>query len=145
MFDSISSFLSRKPKPNTEALVPEGLRNGSALRRSDSDRKQTFSKVFRWRLPAGQSREPQSVEVVGSFTDWHKVPLVRDSVLDAWHVSLNNIQSNRTHHYMILVDGQPTYDHTCDGMAVPSGRNEEAYQLMTDKGGRVLMLFGQTK
>jgi hypothetical protein len=73
------------------------------------------------------------------------VPLIRDGVLDAWHVTLHHIQSNRTHHYMLLVDGKPTYDKTCDGLAVPRGSDEERYQVMTDKGPRVFMLFGQTK
>ncbi|HWH69643.1 MAG TPA: hypothetical protein VNT26_09675 [Candidatus Sulfotelmatobacter sp.] len=90
-------------------------------------------------------QEPASVEVVGSFSQWQKVPLVRDRVLDAWHVSLNNIQGNRTHHYMLLVDGKPTYDKSCDGLAVPHGPEEECFQLVTDKGPRVFMLFAQTK
>ena len=39
------------------------------------DRKPTYSKVFRWTLPDGQTEEPRSVEVVGSFPDWQRVPL----------------------------------------------------------------------
>lgn len=46
---------------------------------------------------------------------------------------------------MLLLDGQPVYDHTCDGLAVPRGPHEERFQLMTDKGPRVMMLFAQTK
>ena len=34
------------------------------------------------------------------------VSLIRDGVLDAWHVTLHHLQGNRTHHYMILVDGK---------------------------------------
>ncbi len=46
---------------------------------------------------------------------------------------------------MLLVDGKPTYDKNCHGLAVPHGAEEEKYQVMTDKGPRVLMLFAQTK
>ena len=85
------------------------------------------------------------MEVTGTFTHWQKVPLMRDGALDAWHVTLHHLQGNRTHHYMILVDGKPTYDKTCDGLAVPRGPEEERYQVMTDKGPRVMMIFAQTK
>jgi hypothetical protein len=110
-----------------------------------AERRQAFSKVFRWRLPDGQTHDPATVEVVGSFTHWQKVSLVRDGVLDAWHVTLHHLQANRTHHYMLLVDGKPTYDKTCDGLAAPRGPDEERYQVMTDRGPRVMMLFAQTK
>jgi hypothetical protein len=101
--------------------------------------------VFRWRLPDGQTHDPQTVEVAGSFTHWQKVPLVRDGMLDAWHVTLHHLQGNRTHHYMLLVDGKPTYDKTCDGLAVPRGAEEERYQITTERGPRVMILFAQTK
>jgi hypothetical protein len=109
------------------------------------ENKLIFSKVFRWRLPDGQTHEPVSVEIIGSITHWQRVPLTRDGKLDAWHVTLHHIPGNRTHHYMLLVDGKPAYDKGCDGLAVPHGFQEEQYQLQTDKGPRVLMLFAQTK
>lgn len=96
-------------------------------------------------MPDGQMKEPSSVEIVGSFTKWQKVPLQRDGVLDAWHATVHHIPGNRTHHYMLLVDGEPAYDKTCDGMAIPHGFDEERFQLTTDKGPRVLMLFSHTK
>ncbi|HTL58072.1 MAG TPA: hypothetical protein VL361_20460 [Candidatus Limnocylindrales bacterium] len=105
----------------------------------------TFSKVFRWHLPGGDTHEPAAVEVVGSFTHWQKVALIRDSRVGGWHVTLHHLQGNRTHHYMLLVDGKPTFDKTCDGLAVPHGPEEERFQLKTDKGPRVMMLFAQTK
>ena len=117
----------------------------SALSRGTGDQGLTFSKIFRWRLPDGQTVAPDRVEVVGSFTHWRPVPLTRDSVLDAWHVTIHHIQGNRTHHYMLLVDGKPTQDKHCDGLAVPHGPPEEQYQLQTDRGPRVFMLFAQTK
>ncbi len=139
LFDS-SGRSPRKGGP----LMPEP----AAANRPSSDsgpRQQTFSKVFRYRLPDGETKEPQTVEVVGSFTHWRPVPLMRDGKLDSWHVILHHIPGNRTHHYMLLVDGQPTYDAACDGLAVPHGHAEEQYQLKTDKGTRVLMLFAQTR
>lgn len=124
--------LYREPRPADRPTAPD-------------ERGQTYSKVFRYRLPDGQMKEPGRVEVVGSFTHWHPVPLIRDGKLDAWHVTIHHIPGNRTHHYMLLVDGEPTYDKTCDGLAVPHGALEERYQLQTDKGPRVLMLFAQTR
>jgi hypothetical protein len=108
-------------------------------------RKQVYSKVFRWRLPDGQTQEPASVEVVGSFNHWQKVPLTRAGALDAWQVTLHDITVNRTHHYMLLVDGKPAYDNHNDGLAIPHKPEEVRYQLATDRGPRVFMLFAQTK
>jgi hypothetical protein len=126
-------------------MMSESMTTASPLQRGSGERKQTFSKIFRWRLPDGQNVAPETVEVVGSFTHWQKTPLMRDSVVDAWHVTLHHIQGNRTHHYMLLVNGEPTFDKTCDGLAVPHGPLEERYQVQTEKGPRVLMLFAQTK
>lgn len=109
------------------------------------DKNQTFTKVFRYRLPDGQMEEPRSVEVVGSFSQWQRVPLARDGKLDSWHAIVHHIPGNRTHHYMLLIDGQPTYDQACDGMVAPHGHQEERFQLDTERGPRVLMLFAQTK
>jgi hypothetical protein len=109
------------------------------------DRAPSFTKVFRWRLPDGQTEEPKTVEIVGSFTRWEKILLSRDSTIDAWHVTIHNIPSHQTHHYMILVDGKPTHDKNCDGLAAPHGPQEERYTLATDRGPRVFMLFAQTK
>jgi len=144
MIRRISNLFGRKPSTKGGPLIPEP-RNTAAPQNDASERRQIFSKVFRWRLPDGHTHDPGTVEVAGSFTHWQKVPLVRDGVLDAWHVTLHHLQGNRTHHYMILVDGKPTYDKTCDGLAVPRGPEEERYQIATDKGPRVMMLFSQTK
>jgi hypothetical protein len=65
--------------------------------------------------------------------------------LDAWHVTLHHIEGNRTHHYMLLVDGKPVQDKNADGLAIPHGPQEEEYQLMTGRGPRLFMLFAQTK
>ena len=58
---------------------------------------------------------------------------------------LSDIPNNRTHRYMMLVNGQPIYDKYNDGLALPQGPEEEQYQIMTDKGPRVFILFSQTK
>ena len=41
--------------------------------------------------------------------------------------------------------GQPAYDKYNDGLAFPQDSQEEQYQIMTDKGPRVFMLFAQTE
>lgn len=145
MFGTLGQYFGRGHPPKATPLVPEPSTRPRVMGYSRQDKAQTFTKVFRWRLPDGEIQEPDSIEVVGTFTHWQKVPLLRDGKLDAWHVSLHHIQGNRTHHYMILVNGVPTIDKTCDGFAVPHGSQEEKYQVMTDKGPRVLMLFAQTR
>lgn len=145
MLNRINSFLGRKPVSKSGPIIPESQSPVSALRRDNGNRGPTFSKVFRWRLPAGQTEPPQSVEIVGSFSHWQRVPLTRDSVLDAWHVTLHHIVGNKTHHYMLLVDGKPTYDKNCDGVVAPHSPEEERFQLVTERGPRVHMLFAQTK
>lgn len=135
-------------KPASRTGGPRFRESPAAVRPPAPDnqnRGQTFTKVFRYRLPDGETREPERVEVVGSFTHWQPMSMTRDGKLDSWHVTVHHIPGNRTHHYMLLVDGQPTHDRTCDGLAVPHGPQEERYQLQTDKGPRVLMLFAQTR
>ena len=110
-----------------------------------ADRKQTFTKIFRWQLPAGQLQEPTAVEIVGTFTHWQKVPLVHDRARGSWQVTLDQLAGHRTHHYMLLVDGKPVHDPHCNGLAVPRGPVEEQFALATARGPRVFMLFAQTK
>lgn len=145
MFNTLNSFFSPKQPARGLPLIPEPHSSPPTQAPRSEERRQTFAKVFRWRLPAGQTQEPTTVEVVGSFTNWKKVPLIRDSALDAWHVTLHHIQGNRTHHYMLLVDGKPVYDKECDGLAVPHGPEEEHFALKTDRGPRLFMLWAQTK
>jgi hypothetical protein len=142
MFSGLSNLLGRKAPQKGAPLVPE---TSNAIRRQNDPEKHSFSKVFRWRLPAGITEPPTSVQIVGSFTRWQKVDLMRDGVVDAWHATIHHIPGNRTHHYMLLVDGKPTLDKTCDGLAVPHGTDEEQFQLTTERGPRVLMLFSHTK
>ena len=116
-----------------------------ALARLPVGPKSTYAKVFRWRLPTGQTAEPETVEVIGSFTDWQRVPLLRENGRDSWAATLPDIAGHRTHHYMLLVDGLPAADKNCDGLAVPNGPEEEQYALATPRGPRLFMLFAQTK
>ena len=136
-------------KPPIRILLQKTQRIGTWSNRAvavkKTDRAQTYTKVFRWRLPEGQTQRPAKVEVVGTFTNWQKVPLLPDGVLDAWHVTLHNIACNRTHHYMLFVDGKPAPDKHCDGLALPHGPQEEQHALQTVRGPRVFMLFAQTK
>jgi hypothetical protein len=143
MFQSVTSFFS-KPQPKSGPIIPERPAS-SQPSRGPSSNGMTFTKIFRWRLPDGHTQAPNTVEVAGSFTHWQKVPMTRDSVLDAWHVTVHHIQGNRTHHYMIFVDGQPVNDKHCDGLAIPHGYQEEQNAIQTARGPRVFMLFGQTK
>jgi hypothetical protein len=125
-------------------MLPEPT-HASPIRRRDEPDKHSFTKVFRWRLPDGHTDEPAAVEIAGSFTKWQRVALNRDSHVNGWHATIHHIPGNRTHHYMLLINGEPTYDKACDGLAVPHGFDEEQFQLGTARGPRVLMLFSQTK
>ncbi len=143
MFSSINKLFGQKPTAKGAPLMAEPSSRSPLSR--PQDRQQVYSKVFRWRLPDGHTQTPESVQIVGSFTHWQKVDLLRDSTTDAWHTTIHHIPGNKTHHYMILVDGQPVNDRNSDGFAVPIGPQEEQYQLITDRGPRVFMLFAQAK
>jgi hypothetical protein len=115
----------------------------SALKKADKP--QTFTKIFRWSLPAGQTQKPGLVEVAGTFTRWQKVPLRHDATQNVWQATLRDIPCNHTHHYMLLVDGRPARDTHADGMAIPRTPQETQFALTTERGPRVFMLFAQTK
>jgi len=108
------------------------------------DRRPTYPKVFRYKVPEGVA-QPNTVEVIGTFTDWRRVSLNFDSKTHSWHVNVPEIPGNKTHHYMLLVDGKPMQDVHCDGLAIPQGFQEEQYAITTARGPRVFMLFAQTK
>jgi len=116
----------------------------SPLQRITAKRPQFFSKIFRWQQET-PGPLPVRVEIVGSLTAWQKTPLKYDRTNGIWQLTLENIPGNCTHNYMLLVNGRPTPDKNCDGMAVPRTDEEKQYQLETPRGPRVLMLFSQTK
>jgi len=113
------------------------------MRHSTELRKQAFSKIFRWHSN-GHAEAPTQVEVVGTFSNWQRLPLSPDGS-GSWHVMLENIPGNRTHHYMLLADGKPVSDKFSDGLAVPQSAEEEQFAITTARGPRVFMLFAQTK
>ncbi len=80
----------------------------------------TFSKIFRWQPSDPQAPTPASVELAGSFTDWRAVALTRDAVTNTWQVTLHGIPGNRTHRYILLVNGKAAQDKNCDGLSVPA-------------------------
>lgn len=150
MIDSIDSYIEWKSKTNgrppgttagprapTQAPTPPGA--------EARDQRLGFSKVFRWPVPVEQTPQPTTVEIAGSFSGWRKVPLIYDAPSRTWRTTLNNIEGNRTHRYVILVDGKPSYDKNCDGLVAPQGPDEATWQIPTPKGPRVMLLFAQTK
>ena len=104
-----------------------------------------FSKIFRWQPDNPGGPLPVRVEIVGSFTGWQKTPLKYDRTNGIWQLTLENIPGDRTHNYMLLVNGRPTQDKNSDGLAVPHTEQEKQHQLETPRGPRVFMLFSQTK
>ena len=124
------------------AKTPAGAK---APAQHHAERKLTFTKIFRWHLPDGQTQEPVTVEVAGTFTNWKKVPLIHERAMRSWHATLHHIQGNRTHHYMLLADGKPVQDEHSDGMAIPTGAQELQFAITTIRGPRVFMLFSQAK
>jgi hypothetical protein len=139
-----NAFLQKPPHKSGTVVskIPAGAKGPA---QHPAERKLTFTKIFRWRLPEGQTQEPATVEVAGTFTNWQKMPLKYERAMRSWHVTLQNIQGNRTHHYMLLADGRPVQDKQCDGMAIPTGAQELQFAIPTARGPRVFMLFSQTK
>ena len=146
MSDGITNFVENKcrttTRPPRDRLVPTFPCRPEAEKH---EQRTGFTKVFRWPAPAGQMPLPTSVEVVGSFSGWRKVPLSYDPPSKTWQLILNDVESNRTHRYVILVDGKPSYDKTCDGLAAPQTPDEAKWQIATPKGPRIMLLFSQTK
>lgn len=103
-----------------------------------------FTKVFRWQTEA-PGPQPVSVAVAGTFNNWQRTPLKFDRAHGVWHLTLNDIPSNTTHNYMLLVNGKPAKDKTADGLAVPHTEAEKAHALETPRGPRVFVLFSNTK
>ncbi len=105
----------------------------------------TFSKVFRWQQNPPGGPLPVKVEIAGTFNGWQKLPLKYDRASGVWQLTVEGIPGNRTHNYMLLVNGRPTADKNSDGLAVPHSPEEKQHSLETPRGPRVFMLFSQTK
>jgi hypothetical protein len=145
MLQETLNVSGHKQTQKIRPVISKGPTEANAPVPKPVERKPTFTKIFRWHLPDGQTQEPATVEIVGTFTNWQKVPLLHDRVRGGWHVTLDHLAGNRTHHYMLLADGRPVRDKHCDGLAIPRGLQEEHYALATALGPRVFMLFAQTK
>ncbi len=149
MLSKIGNMLGRKPaaQPAPAARAPFPTTSSSPMRRpaANKDSRTNYARIFRWGPPAENTGLPVSVEIVGSFTRWVPVPLKHNTVDNTWAVTVDSIPGNKTHHYVLLLDGKPTYDPFCDGYAMPVGFDEEQFALQTPKGARVLMLFANAK
>ena len=104
-----------------------------------------FSKAFRWQKDPPGGPQPVRVEVAGTFNGWQRVPLRFDRPSGVWQVILHELPGNRTHNYMLLVNGKPVLDRNSDGLAVPHTEVEKQHALATPRGPRVFMLFSNTK
>jgi hypothetical protein len=118
--------------------------NHTSVKAEAAKRSPTFTKIFRWQPEQTGGPMPVRVEVAGTFNGWQRVPLKRDRASGIWQVMLENIPGNRTHNYMLLVNGRPVLDKDADGMAVPHTAEENQHALVTPRGPRVFMLFSQT-
>jgi hypothetical protein len=146
MIDAITNFIGSKGRTKTRMSAARITSTVAAFPAAGKREQRTgFNKVFRWPVPADQTSQPTTVEVAGSFNGWRKVPLSYDRPSRTWQITLNGIEGNRTHRYAILVDGKPSYDKTCDGLAAPQTPDEVKWQIDTPKGPRVMLLFAQTK
>lgn len=105
----------------------------------------TFAKIFRWQPEQPGGPMPVRVEVAGTFNNWQRVALKRDKLSGVWQLTLPNIPGNRTHNYMLLVNGRPVNDKLADGLAIPQTEEEKQHQFETARGPRVFMLASQTK
>lgn len=142
MEDAVASYIEWKSKTQTSGVASKAPLQPEA---EPLDQRLGFTKTFRWPVPADQAPLPKAVEVAGSFTNWQKVSLAYDKVTRTWQVALNNLTGNHTHRYVLLVDGKPSYDKTCDGLTLPEGPDETRWQIATPRGPRVMLLFSQTK
>jgi hypothetical protein len=135
MIGAITNFIEDKCRTKTSA---SGIKRTvpAYLEGEKHEQRTGFAKVFRW---------PKAVEVIGSFSGWRKVPMSYDPPRKTWQVILNDIEGNRTHRYVILVDGRPSYDKTCDGLVAPQTPDETKWGIATPRGSRVLLMFAQTK
>lgn len=145
MLNTFGNVAPGNTRVNGSCAVLDSGGAPTARSRRNTEQGPTFSKVFRWQPADPHEPTPDSVELAGSFTDWRAMALTRDAVTNTWQVTLHGIPGNRTHRYMLLVNGKPASDKNCDGLAVPEGFDEQKYQLVTVRGPRIFLLFAQTK
>jgi len=145
MIDTIRKLFGKKTTTATTSPVAAPLEFTRSHAIEPREQHGGFAKIFRWPVPPDQNPGPTIVEVAGSFTNWQRVPLAYDNVMRTWTATLRDIQGNHTHRYVMFVNGVPSYDKTCDGLAVPQGPDEERCQIATARGPRVMLMFAQTR
>ena len=147
MLSSLGKLPGRKSfKSAPQAVRPSFPKAGfDSPSRRRQDPRDTYARIFRWKPAVEVAERPWRVEIVGSFTRWQTISLTHDAVQNAWTITIDGIPGKKTHHYMLLIDGSPVFDPSCDGFALSQGFDEEQFALPTEKGPRVLMLFAQTK
>jgi hypothetical protein len=145
MFNTFDNFAGGGARPSGSSAVLDSEGERTNRRENPPAHGPTFSKIFRWQPSDLRAPIPASVELAGSFTNWQVETMKRDAVTNTWQITLHGIPGNRTHRYMLLVNGEPAPDKNCDGLAAPQDADEQRYQLMTARGPRVFLLFAQTK
>ena len=146
MFNNYDNTIEGSQIQNdTDSTALDFEAEADALHKKTTERIPRFSRVFHWRPSGPGDPIPDSVQVAGSFTDWQRAAMTREAITNNWQIALHEIPGNKTHRYMLLVNGEPAYDKHCDGLAVPETFEEQQYQLITPRGPRVFLLFAQTK
>ena len=145
MFNSFDTLAGGKARRNGGSPFAESSSDAVVRHGCAPVHEPTFSKIFRWQPPDPHAPPPDSVELVGSFTDWRATALTRDGIANTWQLTLHGIPGNRTHRYMLIVNTEPAQDKNADGLALPEGFEEQQFQLMTSRGPRIFLLFAQTK
>jgi len=145
MPNRLLKLLTHRGTHGNHAAPAASMPAPSGISRNQSERKPVYSKVFRYSPPHTHDHDLHRVEIVGSFTNWHPVPMALNTQDHTWQVNIENIEGNKTHHYMLLANGHPTNDKMCDGYAIPHGDIEKRYAITTPRGPRLFLLFAQTK
>jgi hypothetical protein len=79
MIDGITNFVENKRRTTQRSRGQKFIPVLPRRPEADKHEQRTgFTKVFRWPVPADQTPPPTTVEVVGSFSGWRKVPLTFD-------------------------------------------------------------------
>lgn len=86
MFNTCDTLAGGKVRRNGGWPFAESSSVAADRPRSAPAHKPTFSKVFRWHPPHPHACAPDSVEVVGSFTDWRETALTRDAITNTWQL-----------------------------------------------------------
>ena len=144
MTQNFGNAFIKKPPHKHGAPVPEPVVRSALAGKAPAAPKPTYAKIFRWQLPEDRM---QARVTVNCWQIHQLAEGAADSRSQGGRVAatIPDVPAHKTHHYMLLVDGQPAHDKNSDGLAVPHGPQEKRYQMMTGRGPRLFMLFAQTK